>query len=176
MEATIAQATNTSTPTNTGPSAGARGGKYLTFGLASEEYGLEILKVQEIIGIMNVTRIPKAPEFVRGVINLRGKVIPVVDLRLKFGIEGKEDTERTCIIVTQVARNSHQVTMGIIVDDVSEVMDIDGALIEPAPEFGGSVDTHFILGMGKVDKKVVMLLDVDKVLSGGEIAQVGQIS
>lgn len=150
-------------------------GKYLTFSLACEEYGLEILKVNEIIGIMNVTHIPKAPEFVRGVINLRGKVIPVVDLRRIFGMETAEDTERTCIIVVQVAQNSHQVTMGVIVDDVSEVMDIEGPQIEPAPEFGSSVDTDFILGMGKVDRKVVMLLDVDKVLSGAEIAQAGQI-
>lgn len=149
-------------------------GKYLTFGLASEQYGLKILKVQEIIGIMDVTRIPKAPGFVRGVINLRGKVIPVVDLRLKFEMEGREDTERTCIIVTQVAQNSHRVTMGIIVDDVSEVIDIDGSQIEPPPEFGASVDTDFILGMGKVDKKVVMLLDVDKMLSNKELALVEQ--
>lgn len=152
-----------------------RAGKYLTFALGGEVYGLEILKVQEIIGMMTVTRVPRTPDFVRGVINLRGKVIPVVDLRKKFNLETIEDTERTCIIVVQVSRKDATVTMGIIVDEVSEVMDIVGSQIEPAPEFGHDVETSFILGMGKVDKKVVMLLDVDKVLSGGEIEMVGNI-
>jgi purine-binding chemotaxis protein CheW len=152
-----------------------RAGKYLTFDLASEEYGLEILKVQEIIGIMAVTRVPRTPEFIRGVINLRGKVIPVVDLRLKFGMETKEDTRRTSIVVVQITRQGRQVTMGIIVDDVSEVIDIDGASIEPAPEFGANVDTEFILGVAKINQKVVMLLDVDKILSGGEVAMVDQV-
>ena len=147
-------------------------GKYLTFALGGEVYGLEILKVQEIIGIMDVTRVPKTPEYVRGVINLRGQVIPVVDLRLKFGIEGIDDTEKTCIIVVQVARIDGTVTMGTLVDEVSEVMDIEGEQIEAAPSFGASVDTEFILGMGKIGDKVVMLLDVDKVLSQGEIAEV----
>ena len=151
----------------------AMAGKYLTFELGGEVYGLEILKVQEIIGMMTVTRVPKTPGFVRGVINLRGKVIPVVDLRLKFGLDAKEDTERTCIIVVQVQGEDIQVTMGIIVDEVSEVMDVDGEQIEPPPEFGASVDTEFIMGMGKVDQRVVMLLDVDKVLSVGEMSMIG---
>jgi purine-binding chemotaxis protein CheW len=154
-----------------------RAGKYLTFKLAEEEYGLEILKVQEIIKMMDITRVPRTPEFVRGVINLRGKVIPVVDLRLKFAMEAKENTEKTCVIVVQVAHSTGsgqahaggRVTMGAIVDEVSEVLDISGGQIEPAPEFGTAVDTAFILGMGKVGKKVVMLLDVDKVLSIGEL-------
>ncbi len=150
-------------------------GKYLTFNLAAEEYGLEILKVQEIIGIMKVTRVPRTPDFVRGVINLRGKVIPVVDLRLKFGLEGKEDTEKTCIIVVQVARADQQVTMGVIVDEVSEVLEIAAAQIEPAPEFGNAVEADFILGMGKVEQKVIMLLDVDKVLSGEEVSLVSKV-
>jgi purine-binding chemotaxis protein CheW len=106
---------------------------------------------------------------VRGVINLRGKVIPVVDLRLKFAMEAKENTDKTCVIVVQVAHAGGRVTMGAIVDEVSEVLDITGGQIEPAPEFGTAVDTAFILGMGKVGKKVVMLLDVDKVLSIGEL-------
>ena len=146
-----------------------RAGKYLTFKVANEEYGLEILKVQEIIGIMTVTRVPKMPDFVRGVINLRGKVIPVIDLRLKFGIESQEDTEKTCIIVVQITRDSSQVTTGVIVDEVSEVLDIEEDQVEDAPLFGESVNTDFILGMGKVGQKVVMFLDIDKVLSGGEI-------
>ena len=147
-------------------------GKYLTFELGGEVYGLEILKVQEIIGIMNVTRVPRTPEFVRGVINLRGQVIPVIDLRLKFGLESREDTEKTCIIVVQVVCADSEVTMGIIVDEVSEVLDIELEQIEGTPSFGSSVDTDFILGMGKIAEKVVMMLDVDKVLSGSEIAAV----
>lgn len=152
-----------------------RAGKYLTFELGGEIYGLEILKVQEIIGIMTVTRVPRTPDFVRGVINLRGKVIPVVDLRIKFGLDSIDDTERTCIIVVQVSQEDNIITMGIIVDEVSEVLDIAANQIEAAPEFGHQIETNFILGMGKVEKKVVMLLDVDKVLSGGEIELVSKM-
>ena len=155
--------------------AKAKSGKYLTFKLGVEEYGLEILKVQEIIKMMDITRVPRTPAFVRGVINLRGKVIPVVDLRLKFGMESRETTDKTCVIVVQAAQASAasgSVTMGTIVDEVSEVLNISNAQIEPAPEFGTSVNTDFILGMGKVAKKVVMLLDIDKVLSSGELAAV----
>ncbi|OGV71498.1 MAG: chemotaxis protein CheW [Lentisphaerae bacterium RIFOXYB12_FULL_65_16] len=158
--------------------AGARAlaGKYLTFKLGSEEFGLAILKVQEIIKMMDITRVPRTPEFVRGVINLRGKVIPVIDLRLKFQMETKAATEKTCVIVVQVTHGDGRVTMGIIVDEVSEVLDIAGEQIEPAPEFGTAVDTAFILGMGKVAKRVVMLLDVDKVLSRGEVRLMGDVS
>ncbi len=140
-------------------------GKYLTFSLGDEIYGIEILKVQELIGMMSVTSVPKTPEYVRGVVNLRGKVIPVVELRLKFEIEPVEDTEKTCIIVVQVTRADATITMGIIVDEVCEVLNISSDQIEPAPSFGSSVDSDFIIGMGKFDEKVVMLLDVDKVLS-----------
>lgn len=153
-----------------------KAGKYLTFDLASEEYGLEILKVQEIIGLMPITRVPRTPGFIRGVINLRGKVIPVVDLRLKFEMEAKEDTRRTSIIVVQVKRTGHQVIMGLIVDDMHEVIDIKAEDIEPPPEFGANVNTDFILGVGKVNQKVVILLDVDKILSGGEVTMVDQVS
>jgi purine-binding chemotaxis protein CheW len=154
----------------------ARGGQFLTFQLAGEEYGLEILKVQEIIGLMTVTRVPRTPDFIRGVINLRGKVIPVLDLRLKFGIEGKEDTERTCVIVVQVTQNAAQVTMGMLVDEVSEVLDIGGQQIEPPPSFGTTVETDFIFGMGKIGQKVVMLLDVETILSSSEIGKVDEAS
>ena len=147
----------------------SQAGKYLTFKLGAEEFGLEILKVQEIIKMMDITRVPRTPAFVRGVINLRGKVIPVVDLRLKFDMESRETTEKTCIIVVQVRRKDGVVTMGIIVDEVSEVLDVAGEQIEPAPEFGGVVDTSLILGMGKVGDRVVTLMDVDKVLSGEEV-------
>ncbi len=153
----------------------ALAGKYLTFKLDVEEFGLEILKVQEIIKMMEITRVPRTPPFVRGVLNLRGKVIPVVDLRLKFDMESKESTEKTCIIVVTVQRANKAVVMGIIVDEVSEVLDVAGESIEPAPEFGGVVDTSFILGMGKVGDRVVTLMDVDKVLSGEEVSTVAGV-
>ena len=149
-------------------------GKYLTFKLGEEVYGLQILKVMEIIGLLEVTRVPRMPEFVRGVINLRGKVIPVVELRRKFDLDTVEDTERTCITVVQIGSGHDVVTMGLIVDEVSEVIDIAAEQIEPAPSFGVSVDTEFILGMGKLGEKVVMLLDVDRVLSSGETAMLAQ--
>lgn len=148
------------------------GKKFLTFLMANEKYGLEILKVREIIGIMDVTPVPTTPAFVRGVINLRGKVIPVVDLRLKFGMEPKEDTQRTCIIVVHLAREGQEMIMGIIVDEVSEVLDIDQDQIEPPPSFGADIRTDFILGMGKVNQRVVTMLDIDRVLSEREIALV----
>lgn len=151
-------------------------GKHLTFELDGEVYGIGILKVQEIIGMMNVTKVPRTPDFVRGVINLRGKVIPVVDLRLKFGMEGREDTERTCIIVVQVERENVQVVMGVLVDEVSEVLDVSADQVEPPPSFGTSVDTAFLRGMAKIGDKVVMMLDVDHVLSGGEVAMASEIA
>lgn len=139
-------------------------GKYLTFKLADEEYGLEILKVKEIFGLMNITRVPRTPDHIKGVINLRGKVIPVMDLRAKFMMEQTENTEETCIIVVEVNRKDKAVTMGIIVDSVSEVLDIPPEAIENAPSFGTSVETDFILGMGKVGDKVTILLDIIKIL------------
>lgn len=148
------------------------GGKFLTFLMANEKYGLEILKVREIIGMMDVTSVPTTPAFIRGVINLRGKVIPVVDLRLKFGIEAREDTQRTCIIVVQIAHPGQEMIMGIIVDEVSDVLDIDRNQIEPPPSFGANIRTDFILGMGKADQKVLTMLDIDRVLSEQDIALV----
>jgi purine-binding chemotaxis protein CheW len=161
--------TTTPKPTDKTAACSERGGKYLTFSLAAEAYGLEILKVQEIIGMMNVTRVPRTPEFIRGVINLRGKVIPVIDLRKKLQFEGKSDTERTCIIVVQVQSTDSAVTMGSIVDSVSDVTYIAAEQIESAPEFGSSVSTEFILGMGKVGQKVIILLDADRILSQPEL-------
>jgi purine-binding chemotaxis protein CheW len=143
-----------------------RAGKYLTFALAEEEYGLEILKVREIISMSEITSVPKTPEYVKGVINLRGKVIPVIDLRLKFTMEEIPYTDETCIIVVDV----NGVEMGIIVDHVSEVLDIAAGDIEDAPEFGASVDIDFILGMGKAEGRVTILLDISKVISAGEVA------
>ncbi|EKD29194.1 MAG: hypothetical protein ACD_79C00020G0002 [uncultured bacterium] len=147
----------------------AKEGKYLTFELGLESYGVEILKVQEIIGIMKVTHVPRMPDYVKGVINLRGKIIPVIDLRLKFGLESKAETDKTCIIVLQVNTGNKQLIMGILVDEVSEVVDIKKNQIEDAPSFGTTVDIDFIMGMGKVGNKVIMLLDVDKVLTKEEI-------
>ncbi len=152
----------------------ARSGKYLTFQMGKEVYGLQILKVQEIIGMMPITRVPKTPDFVRGVINLRGKVIPVIELRRKFGMEHREDTDRTCIVVVQVSGAMGTVTMGLLVDEVSEVLNVGQEQIEAPPSFGAGVDTEFILGMGKVGQKVLMLLDADKVLSSEEILQAVQ--
>lgn len=146
----------------------AKGRKFLTFLMANEKYGLEILKVREIIGMMDITSVPTTPAFIRGVINLRGKVIPVVDLRLKFGMAAKEDGQRTCIIVVQISRSAKDLIMGIIVDEVSDVLDIDQDQIEPPPVFGGNIRTDFILGMGKVDQKVVTMLDIDRVLTEHE--------
>ena len=145
--------------------------KYLTFKLAAEEYGVEILKVREIIGVQDITSVPQMPVFMKGVINLRGKVIPVMDLRLKFGLEEAEHTEQTCIIVVDVGRE-----IGIIVDTVSEVLDIDGEHIEPPPEMGGAVDTSFILGMGKVGDAVKILLHIDRVLTSEELADVTSVA
>lgn len=144
-------------------------GKYLTFALGSEEYGLEIMKVREIIGYVEVTAVPQTPEYVMGVINLRGQVIPVVDLRAKFGMEAAERTDATCIIVVEINQDNLYISTGIVVDRVSEVLDIAGENIEDAPEFGSDVDTNFILGMGKIGDCVKILLDIDKVLSSDDI-------
>ena len=134
------------------------GGKFLTFFLAEEEYGIEILKVQEINGMMSITPVPRVPSFIRGVINLRGKVIPVIDLRLKFAMESAEQTEETCIIVVE----AQQLKMGIVVDRVSEVMDIAGADIDDSPSFGTEVATDYLLGIAKSDGRVKLLLDIDE--------------
>ncbi len=143
-----------------------REGKYLTFGLGSEEYGLEILKVKEIIGIMNITAVPQTPKYVKGVINLRGKVIPVIDLRLKFGMDVIEYNDRTCIIVVDIVGNAGKKTvMGIVVDSVSEVLNIKSEEIEDTPTFGVRLDTDYILGMAKVKGGVKILLDISKVLT-----------
>ena len=161
-----------SAKTLTLPEQGHLGGKYLTFALGREEYGLAILKVREIIGFMEITAVPRTPSYVRGVINLRGQVIAVVDLRAKFGMSRAERTEQTCIIVVEISREGRKLSTGIIVDKVSEVLSIKDESIEEAPAFGGSVDTGFILGMGKIGSSVKILLDIDKVLTAEEIAVV----
>ena len=147
-----------------------REGKYLTFGLAGEEYGIGILKVKEIIGMMSITTVPQTPEFLRGVINLRGKVIPVMDLRLRFGMNSIEYTDRTCIIVVEITGDTGTIQVGVVVDSVSEVLNIDADSIEDTPTFGTSLNTEYILGMAKMEGGVKILLDIDRVLKQEEIA------
>ncbi len=146
-----------------------REGKYLTFSLAEEEYGIGILTVKEIIGLMEITSVPKVPDFVKGVINLRGKVIPIIDLRLKFDLPQVEQTEKTCIIVVEISGSTGHVQMGIVVDSVSEVMNIKGEDIEEAPSFGSTVKTEYILGMAKFEGGVKILLEIDRVLKNEEL-------
>jgi purine-binding chemotaxis protein CheW len=148
---------------------GKREGKYLTFSLANEEYGIGILKIKEIIGMMPITTVPQTPLFVKGVINLRGKVIPVIDLRLRFDMEGIDYTERTCIIVVEIMGKTGTVLIGIVVDSVSEVLNIKEEDIEDTPAFGTRLDTEFIMGMAKLDGGVKILLDIDRVLNAEDI-------
>ena len=145
-------------------------GKYLTFTLAEEEYGIGILKIKEIIGMMPITSVPRTPEFVKGVINLRGKVIPVIDLRLRFGMEEFEYNERTCIIVVEIEGQAGIISIGIVVDAVSEVLNIKNEDIEDTPAFGARLDTQYILGMAKMEGGVKILLDIDQVLNTEELS------
>jgi purine-binding chemotaxis protein CheW len=144
-------------------------GKYLTFQLGREVYGLEILKVREIIGLMDVTPVPRTPTHIRGVINLRGKIIPVIDLRVKFSMDRKEDTEQTCIIVVDLDHDGTNCQMGVLVDSVSEVLNIAAESIEPAPSFGRGVDSDFIRGIAKSASKVTILLHVESVLNATDV-------
>jgi len=155
---------------------GDREGKYLTFSLASEEYGIGILKVKEIIGMMKTTPVPQTPEFIKGVINLRGKVIPVIDLRLRFGMEAIDYTDRTCIIVVEIQGESTRLHTGIVVDSVSEVLNIKGSDIEDTPTFGTRLNTDYILGMAKLGGGVKILLDIDRVLNGGDLAVLERVA
>jgi purine-binding chemotaxis protein CheW len=155
-----------SSPTPAVPSAlQVLAGKYLTVVLENEAYGLNVLKIREIIRLQKITPVPQLPAYVKGVINLRGRVIPIVDLRVKFGLKA-EFTERTCIVVVQVKLPTEQtVQMGLIVDSVEEVVTLATAEIEPTPEFGAKIDTSYLLGMAKVKGQVKTLLDIDRVVS-----------
>lgn len=148
----------------------SRAGKYLTFSLAPEAYGIPILKVKEIIGMMPITSVPQVADFIKGVINLRGKVIPVMDLRLKFGLAEIDYTERTCIIVVEIAGASGTLSTGVIVDAVSEVVAIKEEDIADTPEFGTTLDTDFISGMAQKDGGIKILLDIDSVVTPKERA------
>lgn len=150
-------------------------GKYLTFTLGKEEYGIGILKVREIIGVMEITAVPHTPHYIKGVINLRGRVIPIMDLRLKFGLEPVEYNERTCIIVVEIRGKTGPVQVGMVVDSVSEVLNVTGQEIEPPPALGISADTENILGMAKVKNEVKILLDVDKVIGEGVLQQLEEM-
>jgi len=150
-------------------------GKYLTFKLGHESYGVTVLKVREIIRLQALTLVPQMPRHIKGVLNLRGKIVPVIDLRLKFGLTEIRDTEHTCIVVVQVAAPTQTViTMGVIVDGVEEVLQIAAADIEPAPEFGAQVDTQYILGMAKIKDTVKILLDVNRVVTAENIELLNQ--
>ncbi len=152
--------------------ASAIEGKYLTFFLGDEIYGIEILKAREIIGLMDITTVPQTPDYMKGVINLRGKVIPVIDLRMKFSMQEGIHTQETCVIVVE----DNGTSIGLIVDSVSEVSDITGEEIENAPSFGQGIDTSFIMGLGKVKDKIVILLDIDAVLSTEELEMVEELA
>lgn len=147
------------------------GGKYMTFRLAGEDYGLQILNVRELIGVQEITRVPGAPTYLRGVLNLRGKVVPVIDLRLRFGMGAAEVTEQSVIIVVQVRHAGGELVIGALVDEVLEVRDISAENTEPPPSLGiNAVSPDFILGVGKVDRRVVFLLDVDRVLTPDQVS------
>jgi purine-binding chemotaxis protein CheW len=152
--------------TATATQARAKAGKYLTFALGKEEFGIEILKVREIIGYMAITAVPQMPAYIKGIINLRGQVIPVVDLRSRFGMEDKEITEQTCIIVVDIHQSSRSFFAGLVVDHVQEVLNIEKGNIDDAPQFGTDVNTNFLLGIGKVGSAIKLLLDIDCVLEG----------
>jgi len=150
--------------------ADQRAGKYLAFQLGSEEFAVQVLRVREIMGVQEITAVPQTPEYVKGVINLRGKVIPVVDLRLKFGLPQVEYTQRTCIIVTQIdSRTAGKLMIGVIVDCVTEVLTLQAGDIEDTPDFGGGVETPYLLGMAKTKGRVKILLDIDMVLSAQDV-------
>lgn len=155
-------------------SEGENQNKFLSFCLGDEEYGLEILRVKEIIGLIDITPLPQTPEYVKGVINLRGKIIPVIELRRKFALPSVEFTEETCIIVVEVSDGDEDFYMGVIVDTVSEVLDIARDQIEAAPRFGSDMSTEYILGMGKAKGKVIILLNIDRVLTHEEIGRLPQ--
>lgn len=142
-------------------------GKYLTFALAGEEYGLSVLKVREIIKIMDITPVPQVPAHIRGVINLRGKVISVIDLRLKFGFPPKDYDDRTCIVVVDTMAESGPVMTGVVVDSVAEVLNIAADELEETPDFGGRVQVDAIKAVAKVKGKVKMLVDIDRALQAG---------
>lgn len=158
------------TPAPLAPVSGdQRHGKYLTFHLGREEFGIQVVHVREIMGLQDITSVPRTPVFLKGVINLRGKIIPVVDLRLKFGFEKADYTTTTCIIVVQVHRPEEAILMGLIVDSVSEVLSLTAEEIEDTPDFGDGSTAPHLLGIAKVKGAVKILLNIDHVLTAQEL-------
>ena len=151
--------------------AESRGGKYLIFHLGEEEFGIQVQRVREIMGVLEITKVPQTPAHIKGVINLRGKVIPVVDLRLKFSMPEMEYTQRTCIIVVQVAGTHSPTLMGIVVDGVVEVLNIAGTDVEDTPSFGKEVEVPYVMGLAKLKGRVKILLDIDQVMTARELAR-----
>ncbi len=148
-------------------------GKYLTFVLGRESYGIPVLRIREIIRMTDITAVPRMPDYVKGVINLRGKVIPVVDLRIKFGLDKAETTERTCIVVVQVSLHAgNKGLMGLIVDAVEEVINIASSDVEATPDFGGKVETQYMIGMAKVRGTVKTLLDIDQIVAAETVVKI----
>ncbi|MFM7051801.1 MAG: chemotaxis protein CheW [Planctomycetota bacterium] len=152
---------------------GANENKFLSFCLGDEQFGVEILRVREIIGLIAITPLPQTPSYVKGVMNLRGRIIPVIDLRLRFGLSAADATKETCVIVLEAGdADGPQTVMGAVVDSVREVQDIPPSAVEPAPEFGCEIPLRYIQGMGKVKDKVVVLLDIGEVIGTRERAQI----
>jgi purine-binding chemotaxis protein CheW len=149
----------------------AQPGKYLTVAIDNEVYGIAVLKVREIIRLQKITPVPQLPEFVKGVINLRGRVIPIIDLRVRFGMKA-ENTERTCVVVVQVVSGDRSIQIGVIVDSVEEVANLTKDQIEPTPDFGVRIDTAYLLGMAKTNGRVLMLLEIDRVIATEELQTV----
>ena len=170
-------ATNAAVETNGTAAArtDVRAGKYLTFLLDREEFGIQVLQVREIMGLQDITAVPQTPLYVKGVINLRGKVIPVLCLRAKFGLPGAAYTTRTCIVVVQIQSDGRVMQVGIIVDAVSEVLNVVPAEIEDTPDFGG-LPTPYLLGMAKIKDKVKILLDIDQVVSPQDLPALQELA
>ena len=147
--------------------------KFLTFSLDNETYGLEVLKVKEIVGIVDITAVPNAPPYVKGVMNLRGRIIPVVDLRLKFGFPEKEYSGRTCIIVVESEQAKGKALTGLVVDAVAEVTNISDGDVEKTPDFGEGFESDLVMGLAKARGTVVIMLDIGRVLAAGGLVQLG---
>jgi len=164
MNAALDRSSHSATGASPAAEAGIR--EYLTFTLGAEEYGVDILKVQEIRGYDSVTRIPDAPDFIKGVINLRGTIVPVVDMRLKFKLARAEYNEFTVMIILNIARR----VVGMVVDGVSDVMQLTAEQIRPAPEFGSAINTRYITGLGTLDQRMLILVDIERLMSGADMA------
>lgn len=150
--------------------------QYLTFQLAEEVFAVEVAKVREILEFTSITKVPQTPDFMRGVINLRGSVVPVMDMRLKFGLPETEKTVNTCIIVVEVDHEGETIIIGALADSVQEVFELEPDQVEPAPRIGTKLNTDFILGMGKHDGQFIMILDIDRTFTGDEIVTAGAVS